>query len=327
MEEKTMKWSRREVLRDAALVIAGAGAEALGAHQARRSPLSPSDLKKRIRGPILSAPTVYTTDSKVDDAGMRAMVELGVRAGVRVFALTAGNSQYSVLSYDEIKALTRTMVDAAANRGVVIAATGPWWTDQAVDYARFAESAGADAVQVLLPPEGSDAAHLEHFRAVARATRLGLVVHGKPSLALLEKLAGIESVVALKEEFTPDYTLQAYRKLGDRLNIFAGGTKWRFLQYQPYGMTAYYSVFVTFAPEVAMRFWGAVERNDIPAARDVILKYDLPFFERWNHPFWRATLEHFGIAKRFVRPPAQPVTDGQMQEIRAFYDGLGLRKS
>ena len=48
-----------------------------------------------------------------------------------------------------------------------------------------------------------------------------------------------------------------------------------------------------------------------------------------NQAFWRGTLEHFGVAKRFVRPPAQPVSERQMQEIRAFYDGLGLsaRKS
>lgn len=285
---------------------------------------TPSEFKRLLRGPILSAPTPYTADFKVDYQGMRNMIARGLNAGVRVFALTAGNSQYYALSYEEIKELTRVMVEAVGRRGLTIAATGPWWTGKAVDYARFAQSVGADAVQVLLAQNGDDDGQVEHFKAVAASTELGLVIHGNPSFQLIERLIALESVVAMKEEFSYDFTLQIYRKFGDRLNIFAGGTKARFMVYQPYGMRAYYSAFSTFAPQIAMQFWSAIEKNELNEARRIINQYDLPFFERWSHPFWRATLEYFGVAKRYLRPPERAFTQTQYQELKSFYDGLGL---
>lgn len=74
---------------------------------------------------------------------MRRQVYLAARAGVRVFTLTKG------LTYNEVKALTKTMGEAVAGRGIFIAATGDWWTGQAAEYARYAEGLGASAVQIL----------------------------------------------------------------------------------------------------------------------------------------------------------------------------------
>ena len=100
-------------------------------------------------------------------------------AGSHVFALTAGNSQYDRLTYDEIKGLTATLVKAVNGRGMVIGATGPWWTGQAVDYAKFAESAGVDAVQVFLPAYGDEDMLFDHFRQIAAATKCAIVLHGQ----------------------------------------------------------------------------------------------------------------------------------------------------
>lgn len=305
-------------------LLAAATPLLLGRQAVRRvTPLSPLEFKKRLRGPILSAPTVYTSDYAIDQRGMRRMVERAAGAGISVFALTRGNNQYDQLTYEEIKALTRTMAEAAAGRGLFIAATGTFWTGQAVDYARFAESLGADAVQIA-PPAASDDAYVKHLETVARSVRIALVLHGQPSLAVLRRLQSIESLVAIKEEFTTDYTVPIYQEFGERFNIFAGGTKARFLTYRPYGMQAYYSAFATFAPEIAMQFWRAVEKDDLAQAREIVLRYDVPFFQRWSHAFWRATLECFGVAGRYQRPPAETFSDQQMAEVKAFYRGLDL---
>jgi len=259
----------------------------------------------------------------VDHEGLRRMIARALKGGIRVFALTKGNSMYDNLTYDEVKELTRTTVGAVGGRGITIAATGAWWTGQAVDYAKYAESVGADAVQILIP-QAPDDGLVRHFEAIARSTRLGLVLHGQPTIELLRRLLVIESIVAMKEEFNTDYTVPIYQEFGSRLNIFAGGTKARLLNYRPYGMNAYYSAFATFAPEIAMRFWRAVERNDTAEQRNIVLKYDSPFFRRWNHGFWRATLEHFGVAKRYLRPPDASFSNAQMKEVRDFYTTLGL---
>lgn len=296
----------------------------LAAEPAPRRKTTPEEFKKHVRGPILSVPTTYSADLQVDYGGTRRIIEQAVHAGIRVFTLTSGNNQYDRLSYDEIRKLTEVMVEAVAGRGVVIAATGPWWTGQAVEYARHAEAVGADAVQVLTPAYGDVDSQFEHYRAVAAATKLGLVVHGPANLPLMKRLAAIDSIVAIKAEFTVDQTVSLYQFLEGRWNIFQGGQKSQFLAYVPYGMQAYYSTFSTFAPEIAMRFWNAVQAHELKQAGEIVLKYDVPFFQKWSHPFWRATLEHFGLASRHVRPPEKAFTDAQMADVRKFFDGLGL---
>ena len=101
-----------------------------------------------------------------------------------------------------------------------------------------------------------------------------------------------------------------------------------FLAYQPHGMQAYFSVFAPFAPNIAMEIWNAVTENRLDDAHQLIKEYEKPFFEQWGklggQAFWRATMEHFGVASRWMRPPQQSLTDAQMQEVKVFYDQLGL---
>ncbi len=302
----------------------GLGAGAFLASRTARASATPGDFRNRLRGPILSVPTVYNASFDLDLDGFRKIVDTGIRAGCQAIALTAGNSQYDRLTYEEIKQLTRTLIRAVNGRGLTIAATGPWWTGQAVDYAHFAASAGADALQVFVPQYGDEDMLFHHFRQIADATKLGIVLHGQVSWPLLKRLVTIDSIVAYKEEYQPAYSVELFAGYGNRLNIFAGGQKSRYLMFQPYGMKAYYSTFSTFAPEVPKRFWSACEKNDLEAARRVVVECDIPFFHAWSHPFWRATLEFFGVAKRYVRPPDRSFTPEQVRQLKTLYAPMGL---
>ena len=312
------------------LTIAGAALLAAPPLRSARpsAALSPEEFRKRLRGPILSVPTVYTKDFKVDHQGVKNQIELAAKAGVKVFTLTSGNNQYDRLTYQEVRDLTKAMIEAVAGRGVTIAATGPWWTGQCEDYARYASSLGADCIQVQLNPNGGPDALFEHHRRIAKAAgTAALGLHGEVPLPVLKQLVTIDQISAYKEEYSQKYSMEVFQLYGKRLNIFAGGQKSRFLMYQPYGMQAFYSTFSTFAPEIAMRFFGAAERGDLKAAQQIVMDYDVPFFMQWSHAFWRATLEHFGIAQRWLRPPETSFTDAQMPDVKKFYEELGLRKA
>src|SRR5262249_49616965 len=134
--------------------------------------LTPSEFRRKLGGPILSFPTCYTEDFRLDYANMNRMINRAIEAGVRVVTVTAGNNDYESLNDDEIKRLTRCMVESVNGRAVTIAATGPWWTGQSIEYAKFAEAAGADAVQIMMAPHGSDDGHVKHFEQIAAATKL-----------------------------------------------------------------------------------------------------------------------------------------------------------
>lgn len=285
---------------------------------------SVASFQEKLTGPILSIPTPFTSDFRVDFPAVTRMAKQAIKAGIGVFALTSGDGQYQWLEYDEIKQLARTLVEAVAGKGIVISAAGGWWTGQCIDYARFAEKTGADAVQILLPEIGDEAAVVDHFKAIIDATALPIVLHGNYSVSLLEKLVALPSLAALKEDVTLDYYIDRQRRFGKRLVIFGGGTEYRYIVAQPYGAKAYYSAYAAFAPAESMRFWELARAGRLTEAAAWASKFDHPFLEKWSHAFWRASCEHFGTASRYMRPPNKSFTDAQMKDVKAFFDGVGL---
>lgn len=331
-------FSRRKFLTGIAAAAGTAGAAvSMPSLTAQASPVSqeyyrrpsgimdPDVFRRDLAGPIQSQPTPIKANFEVDYDGVRNVVNRGLQHGVHLFELTAGNSQYFALSYEETKNLTRTLVEAVGDRGITIAATGEWWTDQAVDYARYAESVGATALQVLLPaPHGDDDSLVRHFESIARATRLPLVLHGQYSDALLGRLIHIETIAAMKEDSTLEYYVDRIIHFGDRLNIFGGGAENRYLVGYPYGAKSYFSTYTSFAPDISMKFWRAIQQDDIKKAAQLTMRYDYPFIERYSIPFWHATLEYFGVCGRFLRPPQVAFTNEQMKSVKEFFDGQGV---
>lgn len=317
---------RKFLSKSAGLAATLALSRGIWAAHAKKSNLSPQEFQRRIVGPVLSVPTCYRQDLSLDMDGMQRIVELGIQSGCRIVTLTAGNNQYDLLDYEEIKSLTRGIIEAVDGRAVTIAATGKWETDRAVEYAKFASDLGADALQVTLP-QFADDRMIQHFAAITAATSAGIVLHGDPPMPLLARLLEMESIVAFKEEYNTIYSLQLYRTFGKRLTLFAGGEKARLLTYYPYGMRAWYSTFMTFAPSVAIQFRKAIDAGDLHRAGEVVLRYETPVFQRWSHAFWRATCEHFGLASRWIRGPEKAFNDEQMQELETFFESLELRRS
>lgn len=317
-------WSRRTFLRAGALAVAAqALPRAAGAANAR-SPLAPAEFKRRLRGPIVSLPTPFRADFQIDTKGLRTMLEADLHHGITLFDLTAGDSQYASLSYDEIKGLAQFVAQTVGDRGLVIVGTGAWWTERVVDFASHAEAVGAAALQVLKPGGAADDDLIAHYRRIAASTKLPLVLHGNFPLPLLARLAEIPSIVALKEDVSLSYYVDSILHVGQRINCFSGGGLDWFLVGQPYGATAYFDSYATFAPEIALRFWRAVERGDLAGEAQIVKQYDHPFIANFSAPFWHATLEYFGVAQRYLPPPQHSYSDAEMAGVKAFYDKLGV---
>lgn len=319
-----MQWNRRDFLEAGVLLGAAQSfALALNAAPATRR-FTPTEFKQLLRGPIVSIPTPFVSDFSLDAAGLRRMIEMDLRHNITIFELTAGDSQYSYLSYEEVKQLARIVTEAVGGRGMTIIGTGPWWTDRTIDFARYAQSLGAAALQVLKPPGGDDDGLIEHYRRVAASAALPIVLHGEFSFPLLEKLTAIESIVALKEDVSLAYFVDGIVRFGKRINCFSGGGLDWYMVGQPYGATAYFDSYATFAPEISVRFWQAVQRSEYTAETEIIERYDHPFIQNFSAPFWHATLEYFGVAARYLRPPQHSYSDAEMAKIKEFYDALGV---
>jgi dihydrodipicolinate synthase/N-acetylneuraminate lyase len=319
--------SRRTFLGSAALAALATIPIPHVARAAEAVPASFSEFQKRLVGPIYSNPCPFTADLKLDDAGQHKGIARALKYGVGVFASTGGNTKYDVLSYDEIKQVNRVMIEAVGRRGLVIAATGDWPTEQAVDFTKYIEGVGADAVQVMRTPAMAkdDDKTFAHIQAVARATKLPLVLHGQYGDVLLQRLVAIESVAAMKEDGpVEDYVRQQIDQ-GHRLVIFGGGGEHRFYIGWPYGAQAYYSTYTTYAPDVPAKIWKLIQSGDIRRAAQLTAKHDYARVRRFaQRGAWHAALEIFGISTRQIRPPHKVYTDEQMNELKQFFLAQGL---
>jgi hypothetical protein len=54
------------------------------------------------------------------------------------------------------------------------------------------------------------------------------------------------------------------------------------------------------------------------------MKYDVPFFSRFSFSYWRAVLERFGVASRFMRPPDPTFSNEQMKDLEPLFRSMGL---
>ena len=145
--------------------------------------------------------------------------------------MVAGTTGESATLDDAEKAdIFRTVVRAVAGRVPVIANTGTYDTRHSVELTRTAQQCGADAVLVVTPyyNKPPERGLLAHFRAVAAATDLPVIVYNIPGRCVvnlppeaLAELAEVPNIVAVKQA-NPDLSqTRRLRELSD-LAVYAG---------------------------------------------------------------------------------------------------------
>ena len=295
-------------------------------------------VREALTGPISSIRTPFNRDGSIDHDGLRQTIDFNIAAGSKTMLLTAGDSHYIALSDAEIAEVSCTVVEHTAGRAMVVTADRHYTTRQAVAFAQHVAETGAD-VHMVLPPDWAASCTTEtlaeHYAAVARHIPV-MIVTGVFStrgedfgLRTLEMILDrVQNVVAVKDDVCGTFA----RKLGllahDRWALFAGGQKQNHMNMHPYGCDGYLSTFVTFKPEIAHRYWSAVQAGDLSAAVAVIRDYDLPFFDLimgFTGGFDAAlhgVLEISGICNRWRPPPYYSLSDAEMEtltdELRAI---------
>ena len=182
-------------------------------------------------GTILTAiVTPFDAGLAVEHGRLAELAEYLVENGSDGLVVAGTTGESPTLADDEKTAMFRTVVEAVGDRVPVIANTGSNDTAHSVELTRAAEKCGVDAVLAVTPyyNKPPERGLLAHFRAVAAATSLPLVVYNIPSRSVvnlspeaLAALGEVENIVAVKQA-NPDLgELRRLRELSD-LGIYAG---------------------------------------------------------------------------------------------------------
>jgi len=294
-----------------------------------------SEAREALTGPFPSVSTLFCKDGSIDVEGMRNLVEFLISHGSKTLLLTYGDSLMSLLTDDEIAQVTKLVAEQAAGRACVVAADRQWATPKEVEFAKYAREVGADILMVL-PPDWAGSCTVEtmvdHYAAVAGEIPMMVVTAAFPSRGaefgfevLGRLIERTERMVAIKDDFCGVFGRKIGLRFNDRVAIASGGQKQNFLDAWPYGVDGYLSTHMRFKPEIAKRFWGAIEAKDVPAAREIIRVYDMPFFDfvmtlpgNFDAGI-HAAYELFGVGQRWRRPPYYSLNDEEVERLAAFF--------
>lgn len=182
-------------------------------------------------GTILTAMvTPLAADLAVDYAGAERLAVRLLESGSDGLVVAGTTGESPTLTDAEKLELFRIVIGAVGGRAAVIAGTGTYDTRHSIELTRAAERCGADAALVVTPYYNKPPVRglIEHFRAVASATALPVLIYNIPGRSgvnlpadALATLAGIENIVAVKQA-NPDLDELDRVCAIDGLGVYAG---------------------------------------------------------------------------------------------------------
>lgn len=296
--------------------------------------MTPQELKYTISDGLLSFPvTDFNAHGDFDPYSYSARLEWLTPFGASALFAAGGTGEFFSLTPDEYPEIIRTAIQVCRGKVPIIAgAGGP--TRMAVQYAQEAEQAGADGI-LLLPhylTEASQEGLMAHVEAVCRAVTSGVIVYNRGPCRLvpdtLEKLAAsCPNLIGFKDGLGDIELMVAIRRrLGERF-AYLGGLPTAEVYadaYKALGVSVYSSAVFNFMPEMAMRFYQAVQNDDDATVGRLLDDFFLPYLEIRNRsPGYAVSIVKAGVSligrpAGHVRPPLTDLKPDEMQQLDAL---------
>lgn len=164
-----------------------------------------------LTGILPVAPTPFHTDGRVDEEGMRRVLDCMIDQGSDAICILANYSEQFVLSDEERATLMRLSLEHVAGSVPVIVTVSHFYTGIVVERAKAAEAQGASMVMMMPPYHGAalradDAGVFEHFAAVSDAISIPIMVQDAP-------LSGVNLTVPLLVRMAKELENVSYFKI------------------------------------------------------------------------------------------------------------------
>jgi len=233
-----------------------------------------------IKGVIPPIVTPTDENERVNEPVQREIVDHIIKGGVHGILALGSNGEFYGLGPEEQERSGRIIIDQAAGRVPVYFGIADITTRECVKWAKKAEEIKADAVSVLHPMflGPNDDEMYQHFKAVAEATSLPVLLYNNPdrmrcgiSANLLERLSDVPNIVGVKES-SGDMTLTAefIRRTRDKNKEFKviAGRDILILSTLVYGGAGTVASSANIVPELVVEIYDKFMAGDIAGALD-----------------------------------------------------------
>lgn len=196
-------------------------------------------------------------DGEIDYFSLAALIEEQIAGGIGAILVAGTTGEATTLSYGERRELIAFARRQIAGRVPLLAGCGSNCTANAVQLAKDAVEAGADALLAVTPyyNKANAAGLIAHYGAIADATAKPLMLYNVPSrtgvsmtMEVYRVLAEHERIVAVKEASGDLGLLESLvAECGDRLDVYTGNDN-QIVSSMKLGARGVISVYSNYAP-------------------------------------------------------------------------------
>lgn len=275
---------------------------------------------------------------KLDEAALRRMIRFQIASGTSGLVPCGSTGEAATLREDEYRRVVEITVEEAKGRIPIVPGVGTNSTEKAVAAARLAEGLGADALLVLVPyyNKPTQEGIYSHFRAVARAVRVPIVVYNIPGRtgvnlkpAVLARLArSCRNITATKEASGSLDQVSEIINLCPRGFTVLSGDDSLTVPMMSVGAKGVISVIANILPRETARMCAAALQGDFVAARKLHLRlYPVvkALFVETNPIPVKAAAKMAGLCGDQPRAPLTPITPASRRFLARAIRNAGFR--
>jgi 4-hydroxy-tetrahydrodipicolinate synthase len=288
------------------------------------------------KGSLVALITPMRPDGSVDEKAYAEFVDWQIKEGTDAVVPVGTTGESPTLSHDEHKRVVEIAIEVAKGRVPVIAGAGSNSTAEAIDLARHARKAGADATLIVTPyyNKPTQEGMYLHFKAIADAVDLPLIIYNIPprsvvdmSVETMARLAKHKNIVGVKDA-TANLArpLHTKRSCGDDFCQLSGEDHTA-IAFLAAGGDGCISVTANVAPRLCAAMqdaWQEGRVKDAMAIQDRLVPlHDALFAETSPAPVkFAASL--LGKTAEHCRLPLAPIMEGTRAKVRAAMTVVGL---
>ena len=284
-------------------------------------------MKVTWKGVFPAITTQFKQDQSLDLAATAKHLEAMIQAGIHgvVFLGTVGEN--TALEYEEKLTILREMKGVVRGRIPMLTGVAEYTTALACRFARDAEKISLDGLMVLpaMVYKSDERETITHFRAVAKATGMPVMVYNNPVSYGVDivpeafaRLADEPNLVAIKESSEDVRRITDLRNIvGNRYTLF-GGVDDLVLESIMLGAEGWISGLVNAFPDENRALWDLAIAGKWEQARELY---------RWYTPllhldtkvklvqYIKLAMQETGLGSEMVRAPRLPIEGAEREQI------------
>lgn len=275
-------------------------------------------------------------DGAVDEDAFARIVDWQLNEGTHGLVPMGTTGESPTLSHEEHKRVVELCIKTAAGRAPVIAGAGSNATSEAVDFAKHAESAGADGLLVVTPyyNKPTQEGLYQHFKAVNDAVGIPVIIYNIPGRSVIDmsvdtmaRLYELKNIAGVKDATANLARVSQQRAAMGPDFIQLSGEDATALGFMAHGGHGCISVASNVAPKLCAQFQNACLAGDYAKAlqlQDVLMPIHETLFLETNPSPAKYALWRLGFCQDEARLPLVPLQEATKKAVEQAMIKAGL---